>query len=1509
MKDEKKTKAELIKELERLRFIVLELDATEAERKKAQEALRASEDRYRSLQANIPVGVFRSAADPEGRVLSANAVLVRMFGYAEPADMLKAHVAELYVDPGDRKEFIERVGSAGVVSGYEVRLKRVDGSFFWGSVVARAVRDADGETAYFDGIVEDITERKRIEDERDKHRELAAVAARDLHAIFDNVDVLLWSVKLDEDGYLRYEKVNEAFAAVEGRTPDFYDGKRIADIAAPEQLEAIKERFESLRAGKPCVYGKEVGEGPGRQHFIIRLIPLADEDGRVRRFIGSAADITEPKRSESELKRHVKILEGLNEITRAINQAALLTEMLDSASAFLADTPGVIAGAIYLVEEGNGRLRLAKSFGREPGFYRDRETLAVDEANVKLILESRVAVFLDDWLGEEATRGSGDGDAAEGGHVIAAAMRSENEVLGALTMVLEGADIHTMAFVEMMASELGAAISRKRGEEALRENEETARVLLNAPANVAFLLDTDGVILNFNETARLRTRLAEGGLRGKSLWDVLPPPVVERRRTSVQEVVRTRQPVHFEETRPAEPYDNYLFPVCGDDGRVARVAVFSWPTAGRKEAESALDLPLEEFLAVADGSAEACFRVDAQGQVFYANAAARETFGLKEDGAREPVPFAVLIDADEEASAAALREVLDGDGEVCAYVSAAGADGRRFRAYLHSAAVGAGEDRELRILVAAIGERERLEETLKAGRDPAEVLGTSRSAYAFVAAPGGEITALNEATLARLGIPAEDVVGRDFSDYLPPPLADPRKRRFEEAVRRKAPVFFEDEYPGAIYENDVYPIADARGEVARLAYFSRDVTEGKRAEEELVGYRHHLEVLVDERTDELRIANVKLQREIAERKRAEGEIRYISEFTSNIIESTQVGIYALDKDGMVQIWNRGMEEQFGVDSEELVGRTIFEAFPVLREEPLGKAIERALKEGEPYEQSGLVHRTLKKGKRVLNTKINPLSDPAGAIVGAVIITEDVTERVRAAEQTRKSEKLYRSLYNTTLALADETELDAVLRQIADQAMALLDGDDCTVYLLNREGGVLEPIFANHLRDYEAVMAFNVPLGRGLTGKVAETGVGEYVNIGADDEISAHVPGTDVGEDRDQSVIAVPMFDAGDVLGVLTIHKTGGIFDDEELERLSVFARQAEMAIKRARSIEALRDSEERYRSLIETIHDGFAVVDGDENILFVNQAYCDIVGYSKEELTGMNMRDLTPEGYVRQVLEATEAKKRERTSTKYEVVMRRKDGQLRDVLVSSTPLLDEKGDYRQTIGVALDITDQKRTAAELELKTEQLEEAHRRADELLRNILPEQVIQELAETNTSIPRLVPNVAIVFVDFVGFSTISTRINHKALLTKLSAYFHAFDLIVKDLKLEKLKTVGDGYMYAGGLFTENNQLGVCAEAALHILEFVRKGGWQVRIGIHVGPCIAGLVKGWRMIYDVWGETVNVASRLHEAGEPGRINVSEAVRDELADEFEFEYRGTKPLHTLGPMPMYFLTGRKKK
>jgi PAS domain S-box-containing protein len=259
------------------------------------------------------------------------------------------------------------------------------------------------------------------------------------------------------------------------------------------------------------------------------------------------------------------------------------------------------------------------------------------------------------------------------------------------------------------------------------------------------------------------------------------------------------------------------------------------------------------------------------------------------------------------------------------------------------------------------------------------------------------------------------------------------------------------------------------GEIEYVDGVVEDVTERKQAEAELAQYRHHLEELVEERTDELREANEKLRREVADRKRVEEEKRYFNEFTENIIKSTQVGIYALDKAGKVKIWNQGMERQFGVDSADIEGKNIFEAFPVLAEEPLGAAIKKALEGGEPFEQGRLRHRTLRRGERVLNTKINALTNPSGAIVGAVVITEDVTEAVKAAEALRESEERYRGLYHTTLALADEIELEAVLREIADQAMLLLRGDDCIVYLLDRDGGILKPLYANTRKGVEAII--------------------------------------------------------------------------------------------------------------------------------------------------------------------------------------------------------------------------------------------------------------------------------------------------------------------------------------------------------------------------------------------------------------------------------------------------------
>ncbi|UCE28269.1 MAG: PAS domain S-box protein [Candidatus Coatesbacteria bacterium] len=127
------------------------------------EKVASSEEQYRTLQTNVPVGVFRTTAEPGGRLISLNPALARMFGYESPEDMHDIRVSDLYLNPKDREKFIETISSAGAITDYEVEFKRTDGSSFWGSLSAQAVVGTGGDVTYLDGILEDITERKETE--------------------------------------------------------------------------------------------------------------------------------------------------------------------------------------------------------------------------------------------------------------------------------------------------------------------------------------------------------------------------------------------------------------------------------------------------------------------------------------------------------------------------------------------------------------------------------------------------------------------------------------------------------------------------------------------------------------------------------------------------------------------------------------------------------------------------------------------------------------------------------------------------------------------------------------------------------------------------------------------------------------------------------------------------------------------------------------------------------------------------------------------------------------------------------------------------------------------------------------------------------------------------------------------------------------------------------------------------------------------------------------------------
>ena len=208
-----------------------------------------------------------------------------------------------------------------------------------------------------------------------------------------------------------------------------------------------------------------------------------------------------------------------------------------------------------------------------------------------------------------------------------------------------------------------------------------------------------------------------------------------------------------------------------------------------------------------------------------------------------------------------------------------------------------------------------------------------------------------------------------------------------------------------------------------------------------------------------------------------------------------------------------------------------------------------------------------------------------------------------------------------------------------------------------------------------------------------------------------------------------------------------------------------------------------------------------------------------------------------------------------------------------------------------------------------LDYLHRENERLLLNVLPASIANKLKQQVGIIAERFDDASVLFADIVGFTPLSARLSPTELIESLNRVFSGFDELADHHKLEKIKTIGDGYMVAGGLIEQNaDHLAAMATMALAMHENVRKlnsefGHLSLRIGLQVGSVIAGVIGIRKFIYDVWGDTVNTASRLESHGAPGRTQVSETVFKRLQGRFAFEARGTIELKGRGPMNTYFL------
>ena len=210
--------------------------------------------------------------------------------------------------------------------------------------------------------------------------------------------------------------------------------------------------------------------------------------------------------------------------------------------------------------------------------------------------------------------------------------------------------------------------------------------------------------------------------------------------------------------------------------------------------------------------------------------------------------------------------------------------------------------------------------------------------------------------------------------------------------------------------------------------------------------------------------------------------------------------------------------------------------------------------------------------------------------------------------------------------------------------------------------------------------------------------------------------------------------------------------------------------------------------------------------------------------------------------------------------------------------------------------------------------ARKLSDGLLLNILPEEVATELKEKGSATAKLFDEVTVMFTDFKGFTQISEKLTPAELVSEIDNCFKAFDTIIGKYNIEKIKTIGDSYMCAGGLPISNTTNAVdVVNAALEIQQYMQqhmkerknegKEPFEIRIGIHTGSVVAGIVGIKKFAYDIWGDTVNIASRMESSGEEGKINISGSTYELVKDKFNCIHRGKIQAKNKGEIDMYFV------
>jgi len=431
------------------------------------------------------------------------------------------------------------------------------------------------------------------------------------------------------------------------------------------------------------------------------------------------------------------------------------------------------------------------------------------------------------------------------------------------------------------------------------------------------------------------------------------------------------------------------------------------------------------------------------------------------------------------------------------------------------------------------------------------------------------------------------------------------------------------------------------------------------------------------------LVNQGIFHDLTERIAAEKALRESDEKIRSIFTSLEDIVFGFDRDGVFTSCQSPSNSLLYLPPELFIGKKYSDVLPP----HLNQLIDKALKKNKRHQTLDFEYPlAIKDQERWFSAKMSPLFSE-GKFNGSVAVVRDITDKKATEKALQVSEQVYRSLYESTMALGETRDVQRIMEVIAEQARYMLDGECSTIYLWDSDKEVLMPYYSNAKTERDKFMEYQIPLGTGLTGHVAKNIEGAYANYNDPKARKGYVPGTKTITDHLQSIIAEPMLEEGKLLGVINVIAQERVFKGEDLNKLRILSKQAAIAYLRAKNLDELLKSEERFRKMGDSIHDGLIIIENGMTT-YINERAIEIYGYPLEEMKAINHLDLVIPEEKEQLLHVLRSfKDTGRTPGEIEFWIQRKDGSRKYIRTRVSTM--REGKKTSQFIITTDITDRK----------------------------------------------------------------------------------------------------------------------------------------------------------------------------------------------------------------------------